>query len=141
MDHYPPGILLERSPARPPADRVRAPAVAHGLLALRRAGRDGDADRRLPGPARGVLGGLRVFYQTSVLCGAFLWVRKALDRPFRRFPARAVTYYRPTLMAAVPAILDTIRTGLIQKVRVGGGPKAKLFFGARPGPLGVFKQP
>jgi long-chain acyl-CoA synthetase len=41
-----------------------------------------------------------------------------------------LTYYQPTLMAAVPAVLDTIKGGLIQKVEGEGGPKAKLFFGA-----------
>ena len=37
---------------------------------------------------------------------------------------------QPTLMAAVPAVLDTIHAGLVKKVADGGGVKAKLFFGA-----------
>jgi hypothetical protein len=34
---------------------------------------------------------LSVFLWKSILYGAFVWARRALNRPFRRFPARAVT--------------------------------------------------
>ena len=30
-----------------------------------------------------------MFHSKSVLYGAFVWARRALNRPFRRFPARA----------------------------------------------------
>ena len=32
-----------------------------------------------------------------------------------------LTYYRPTLMAAVPAILDMIKAGLVKKLEDSGG--------------------
>jgi long-chain acyl-CoA synthetase len=41
-----------------------------------------------------------------------------------------ITTYHPTMMAAVPAILELIKNGLTQKVEAGGGLKAQLFFGA-----------
>ena len=39
---------------------------------------------------QGCLSGLIVLHSKSVLCGAFVWARRALNRPFGRFPARAV---------------------------------------------------
>ena len=38
----------------------------------------------------GHLSGLSVSHRKSVLCYAFVWARRALNRPKRRFPARAV---------------------------------------------------
>ena len=38
----------------------------------------------------GRLSGLSVFHSKSVLYGAFVWARRALNDPKRRFPARAV---------------------------------------------------
>ena len=42
--------------------------------------------------ARRGLSSLSVFHSKSVLYGAFVWVRRALSSPKRRFPARAVAY-------------------------------------------------
>jgi hypothetical protein len=42
-----------------------------------------------PGPP-GALKHLSVHHSKSVLYGAFVWARRALNRPNRRFPARAV---------------------------------------------------
>jgi hypothetical protein len=39
----------------------------------------------------GRLSALSVFHSKSVLYGAFVWARRALNNPKRRFPARAVT--------------------------------------------------
>ena len=36
-----------------------------------------------------------------------------------------ITTYRPTIMAAVPAILELIRGGLVAKVEAGGGIKVR----------------
>jgi hypothetical protein len=45
---------------------------------------------RPPRPPRGgyaALALLCVFHRKSVLCGAFVWARRALNRPFRWFSA------------------------------------------------------
>ena len=40
--------------------------------------------------AQGRLSGIGVFHRKSILYGAFVWVRRALNCPKRRFPVRAV---------------------------------------------------
>ena len=45
--------------------------------------------RRTVRAAQGRLGVLSVFHRDSILYGAFLWARRLLDSPKRRFLARA----------------------------------------------------
>jgi hypothetical protein len=57
--------------------------------------------------ASGRLSGLSVFRSESVLCGAFVWARRALSGRKRRFPARAVNAMSPA--GATP--LNQVRGG------------------------------
>jgi hypothetical protein len=61
-------------------------------------GRGADAGRRaLSAPPRGRLSALSVFLSKSVFYGAFVWARRALNGPKRRFPARAVAAFYESL--------------------------------------------
>jgi hypothetical protein len=44
-----------------------------------------------PGPRPGWLSALGVFHSKSILYGTFVWAGRALNRPKRRFPVRAVS--------------------------------------------------
>ena len=64
-----PGRVAQVRQGRAPAVHLRAPRLPVNLS----------------GPPSGRLSGLGVFHSKSTVCGAFLWARRALTSPFRRF--------------------------------------------------------
>ena len=57
----------------------------------------------------GRLSALSVFLFKSLLHGAFVWARKALNRPKRRFPARAGWLVGPPLILPVYFHIDNLK--------------------------------
>jgi hypothetical protein len=107
----------ELTRARTQGDKSRAVAAtkmnatssrSHSLVILHRPSRPG-----------GRLSALSVFLYKSFFDGTFVWARRALNRPFRRFPTRAV---------ASTLVDGTVTQGTLNLCDLAGSEKV------RPGP-------
>lgn len=85
---------------------------------------EGNLQAYRPGPPTAPLGALSVLHSESFLCGAFVWVRRALNSLKRRCPARAV---RARPIADEARLLEM----LLQLLKASRG-RPRAFFLAHP---------